>query len=436
MNAENSDIYYRSRIMSADEAVQIIKSGDRVIDGHGAGQPTLLREAMVRKADELENVEVICGFALGESEYCQPEYQGSFIFNSVFNMRPTRQAHWEGRAEFTPAPFSELDRLFTTRLLPDVLFIQVTPPNKQGYVSMGISVDYTRAVVDYAKVVIAQVNKNMPWTYGDALIHVTDIDRFVLGDIPLHEIPIPKKISKIEKSIAKHIASLINDGDTIQTGVGAIPDTVISLLSNHKNIGIHTELASTGIMKMIEKGVINNSKKSIDKGKVVCTMLGGTKEFYNYVDQNPSFELRRSGYVNNPLTIAKQKNMVAMNSAIQVDLLGQVCADMIGPKQFSGVGGQLDFFRGASMADNGKSIVCMPSTAANGTVSRIVPFLDAGAAITDTRYDVMYIVTEYGIADLWGRTNSQRAKELIKIAHPDFQEELEKEYYEKILMVA
>jgi len=432
MNAKESDRYYHSHIMSADDAVRIVKSGDRVLDGHGPGQPTMLREALVRRADELENVEMVCGFALGQAEYCQPKYQKSFVFNSVFNTGPTRRAHWEGRAEFTSSPLSEMDRLFTTRLPADVLFIHVTPPNKNGYVSMGIAVDYTRAVVDHAKVVIAQVNQNMPWTYGDSLIHVTDIDRFVLGDVPIHEIPVPEKISDVEKSIAGHIASLIEDGDTIQTGVGAIPDTVLSLLGNHKDIGVHTELASTGIMKMIEKGVINNSRKTLDRDKVTCTMMGGTRDFYTYVDQNPTFELRRSGYVNNPLIIAQQKNMVAMNSAIQVDLLGQVCADMIGPKQFSGVGGQLDFLRGASMAENGKAIICMPATAANGTISRIVSSLDAGAAVTDTRYDVMYIVTEYGIADLWGRTNRQRARELIQIAHPDFREALEREYYESI----
>jgi len=432
---DNWKSYYNSRIMTADEAVRVIKSGDRVVDGHGPGQPTLLREAMVRRADELENVEVVCGFTLGEAEYCQPKYQKSFVHNSVFNIGATRQAHWEGRADFTASPLSEMDRLFTTRLPVDVLFTHVTPPDENGYVSMGIDVSFTRAVVDSAKVVIAQVNHNMPWTSGDAIIHVTDIDRFVKGDVPIHVIPEPEKISDLDKAIAVHIATLINDGDTIQTGVGAIPDTVLSLLGNHKDIGIHTELGSTGIMKMIKKGVINNSRKTLDPGKVVCTLMGGTREFYDFIDHNPMFEMRRSSYVNSPLVIARQKNMVAMNSAIQVDLLGQVCADMIGPRQFSGVGGQLDFLRGAAMAEGGKSIICMPSTAARGTVSRIVLYLDEGAAVTDTRYDVMYIVTEYGIADLWGRTNNQRAKELIKIAHPNFREQLTKEYYKKIYKV-
>ena len=429
---DNWKSYYNSRIMSADEAVRVVKSRDRVIDGHGTGQPTLLREALIRRADELEKVEVVSGFALGNAEYCRPEYEKNFVHHSVFNNAATRQAHWEARAEFTPAPFSVLDRLFTTKLPVDVLFIQITPPDKDGYVSMGIDVSFTRAVVDTARIVIAQVNNYMPWTFGDSVIHVNDIDYFVEGDVPLHEIPEAEGISDKEKSIANHIASLINDGDTIQTGVGAIPDTVLSLLDNHKDIGIHTELASTGIMKMLEKGVINNSRKSLDAGKVVCTLMGGTRAFYDYVDHNQTFEMHRSGYVNNPLIIARQKNMVAMNSAIQVDLFGQVCADMIGPKQFSGVGGQLDFLRGAAMAEGGRSIICLAATAAKGTISRIVPSLDAGAAVTDTRYDVMYIVTEFGIADLWGKTNRERAKELIRIAHPKFREQLEKDYYEKI----
>lgn len=427
--------YYKSRIVSADEAVRVVKSHDRVVDGHGPGQPTLMREAMVRRAGELQGVEVITGFNLGNAEYCRPEYAKNFVHNSVFNNPTTRQANWEGRAEFTPSQLSEMDRLFTTKLPVDVLFTHVTGPDENGYVSMGIDVSFTRAVLDNAKVVVAQVNRNMPWTYGDGVVHVTDIDQFVEGDVPLPEIPEADNISAVERAIANHIATLINDGDTIQTGVGAIPDTVLSLLGNHKNIGIHTELASTGIMRMIEKGVIDNSRKTLDQGKVVCTLMGGTRAFYDYVDHNPTFEMHRSSYVNSPLVIARQKNMVAMNSAIQVDLFGQVCADMIGPRQFSGVGGQLDFLRGAAMAEGGKSIICLPATAAKGTISRIVSSLDAGAAVTDTRYDVMYIVTEFGIADLWGKTNTARAKELIRIAHPKFREQLEKEYYEKIYRV-
>ena len=253
-----------------------------------------------------------------------------------------------------------------------------------------------------------------------------------MNQVPIGEIPEATKVTEIDTSIANYIATLIHDGDTIQTGVGAVPDTVLSLLGNHKDIGIHTELASTGVMRMIEKGVITNAKKTLDQGKVVATLMGGTREFYDYVDHNPLFVMRKVSYVNNPLIIAQQKNICAMNSALQVDLFGQVCADMMGPKQFSGVGGQLDFLRGAAMAEGGRSIICLPSTAAKGTVSRIVPHLTPGACVTDTRYDVMYVVTEYGIAELWGKTNKERAKALIEIAHPKFREELDKAYFETI----
>jgi 4-hydroxybutyrate CoA-transferase len=272
----------------------------------------------------------------------------------------------------------------------------------------------------------------MPWTYGDTVVPAEMIDFFVAADEELPEIPQPAVISDVDKAIARNVASLINDGDTLQAGVGSVPDTVLSLLENHKNIGIHTELASTGVMQLMEKGVVTNALKTLDPGKVVCTMLGGTKEFYEYADDNPVFELRRCTYTNSPLIIAQQKNMCAMNSAIEVDLYGQVCADMTGYRYFSGVGGQLDFLRGAAMAEGGKSVICLPSTAKKGAVSRIVPLLTEGAAVTDTRFDVMYIVTEYGIADLWGKTIAQRAKELIKIAHPNFREALEKIFKEKM----
>lgn len=423
---------YQKKLISADEAVKFIRSGDRVVYGHAAAQPIVLHDALIRRADELREVEIVHGFALGKADYCDPKYVKSFVHHSVFNNAGTRQAHWEGRAEFTAMPMSELDKWFPLRAPVDVLLTQVTPPDENGYVSMGVSTDYCREIVDHAKIVIAQVNNNMPWTNGEAVVPVTAIDYYVEHDDPIPEIPEPVSISDVDSAIARNIATLINDGDTIQAGVGAVPDTVLSLLSNHKNLGIHTELGSTGIMKLMKKGVITNIKKTLDAGKCICTLMGGTRDFYDFIDHNPDFEMRRCGYVNNPLVIAQQKNIVAMNSALQIDLFGQVCADMIGPKQYSGVGGQLDFLRGAAMAEGGRSIICMPSTAAKGTLSRIVPRLDIGSAVTDSRYDVNYIVTEYGIADLWGKTNNQRAKDLINIAHPNFQEALEKAYYETI----
>lgn len=423
--------YYKAHLTSAEEAISHVKSGDHLIYAHAAAQPAHLHDALLARANELEDVEISYGFALGKQEFCDAQYEGHFRLNSVFVGGPTRQGVWEGKADFTAIHMSQLDRYYAAHGV-DVLLTQVTPPDENGNVSMGVSVDYCRNIVEHAGIVIAQVNHNMPWTGGDAVIPVEKIHYFVEHDEPIGEIPETTKVTEVDTAIANHIATLIHDGDTIQTGVGAVPDTVLSLLSNHKDIGIHTELASTGVMRMIEKGVITNAKKTLDKGKVVATLMGGTREFYDYVDHNPIFEMRPVSYVNNPLVIAQQKNICAMNSALQVDLFGQVCADMMGPKQFSGVGGQLDFLRGAAMAEGGRSIICLPSTAAKGTVSRIVPHLSAGACVTDTRYDVMYVVTEYGIADLWGKTNKERAKALIEIAHPKFREELEKTYFETI----
>lgn len=426
--------YYKSHVVSREEAIGQISPGDHVVYAHAAAQPGYLHDALIAHAGELKDVEISYGFALGKQDFCEPEYQDSFHLNSVFLSAANRQAMWEGRADFTSIHMSQLDRYYKAHGV-DVLLTQVTPPDENGNVSMGVSVDYCRNIVDHAKIVIAQVNNNMPWTYGESVIPVEKIDFFVEYDEPIAEIPETTKVTDNDRAIANYIASLIHDGDTIQTGVGAVPDTVLSLLGNHKDIGIHTELACTGVMRMIEKGVITNAKKSVDKGKVVATLMGGTKEFYDYVSHNPMFEMRKCSYVNNPLVIAQQKNICAMNSALQIDLMGQVCAEMMGPKQFSGVGGQLDFLRGAAMAEGGRSIICMPSTAAKGTVSRIVPMLTPGACVTDTRYDVMYIVTEYGIADLWGKTNKERAEALISIAHPNFREQLERDFYEKMYKI-
>lgn len=423
--------HYHENCRTVDDAMKLIKSGDLIIDGHGCGRSNIFGFALVKRANELKDVQLSTGFNLGDAPHCAPEYEGIFKQRSIYNTAQTRQAHWEGRAIFCPANFSQQERVMAS-WNPDVLFTQITPPDKNGYVSMGISVDFTRAMLDKVKLVIAQVNKSMPWLGGDAVVHASQIDCFVEHDSDLPEILPAEELSETDKAIARNVASLINDGDTLQTGVGAIPDMVLSLLENHRHLGIHTELGSTGIMKLMQKGIVDNTLKTIDNGKVVCTLLGGTREFYSFVDKNPDFEMRKSSYVLNPAIIAQQKNMCAMNSAIQVDLFGQVCSEMIGGKQFSGVGGQLDFLRGAMMAEGGKSIICLPSTASKGTVSRIVSTLDAGTVITDTRYDVMYIVTEYGIADLWGKDNDQRAIELIKIAHPEFREQLEKEFYEKI----
>ena len=424
--------YYKERLVTAEEAVSKVKSGDMLIYGHACSQPKVLMDALLKRKDELQDVRIAYGFSVNEAPFCDPMYEGSFRVHSLFNSYANRRAQWEGRADLTQVNLSEVDKFFGTKFPINVLFIQCTPPDSHGNVSLGISCDYTRVSIDLATVTIAQVNESMPWVYGDTVVPVEKIDFFVEANEELPEIPQPTVISDVDRAIAKNVASLINDGDTIQAGVGAVPDTILSLLENHKDIGIHTELASTGVMQMIEKGVITNAKKTLDPGKVVCSILGGTTEFYQYIDNNPIFQMRKSSYTNSPLVIAQQKNMCAINSALEVDLYGQICADMTGYRVFSGVGGQLDFLRGAAMADGGKSFICLPSTAKKGTVSRIVPLLTEGAAVTDTRFDVMYVVTEFGVADLWGKTVVQRAKELIKIAHPNFRDELEKTFVEKM----
>ena len=423
--------YYKAHCMTVDEAIKLVKSGDLIVDGHGHGRSEIFGPALVKRAAELKDVRLTTGYNVGTAPCCEPEYADIFKYISIFNVAQTRKAHWEGRAEFVPAHFSQLERTFSS-WNPQILFTQVTPPNEDGYVSMGVSVDFTRAMLDVCPLIIAQVNPNMPWTNGDAVIPVTKIHAFVEQESEIPEIPEATTVSETDKAIAGHIAGLVSDGDTLQIGVGSVPDTVLSMLTNHQHLGIHTELGSTGIMKLMKKGVIDNSRKSVDAGKVVCTLMGGTRAFYDFVDHNENFVMRKSSYVLNPAVICQQKNMVAMNSAIEVDLFGQVCSEMIGGKQFSGVGGQVDFLRGAMMAEGGKSIICLPSTAAKGTKSRIVAQLTPGNAVTASRCDVMYIVTEYGVAEMWGKSNTERAKQLIQIAHPNFREELEKDLWNQL----
>ncbi len=420
--------YYKSRCVSAEEAISHIKSGDLILDGHGCGRSDAFNDALLARADELEGVFIDTGWNMGSQPYMDPKYDGHINHSTPFLTPRTKDAYFEGRAIFKPVPFSQHERA-VKYWKPDVLFTHVTPPNEDGYVSMGVSVDYTRTAVDVAKLVIAQVNPNMPWIEGDGVIHVSQIDYFVEKESTIPVVPEAAKISDIDRAIANHCASIINDGDTLQIGVGNVPDTVLQLLENHKHLGIHTELGTTGIMKLMQKGVIDNSRKTLDPGKVVCTLMGGTEEFYKFVDRNPDFQMRRSSYVLNPCTIAQQKNMVSLNAAVEVDLFGQVCSEMVNGKQISGIGGQLDFLRGAMMAEGGRSILCMPSTAAKGTASRIVANLKPGTIVSDSRYDVMYVVTEYGIADLWAKSIEERARQLVNIAHPDFRAQLEEDFW-------
>ncbi|SHG68482.1 4-hydroxybutyrate CoA-transferase [Thermosyntropha lipolytica DSM 11003] len=422
--------YYQERIVPAEEAVKCIKSGDRVVLGHACAEPELLVDAMVKRAEELTDVEIVHMVAMGKAEYCKPEYIKSFRHNALFAGGNTRQAINEGRADYTPVFFHEVPRLFRDKTIEvDVAMVTVTPPDKHGFVSLGISVDYTMQAVLSAKKVIAEVNPNMPYTLGRSCIKVTDIDYFVPVERPIIELK-PPVIGEVEEAIGRHVASLIKDGDCLQLGIGAIPDAILGFLQDKKDLGIHSEMISDGVMHLVEKGVINGRSKNLHPYKIIVNFVMGSKNFYEWLHYNPMVEFHPVDYVNDPFIIAQNDNMVAINSALAVDLMGQVAADMLGNKQFSGVGGQVDFVRGAARSKGGRSIIALPSTAAQGTVSRIVPALGKGQAVTTSRNDVDYVVTEYGIAHLKGLPVRKRAERLISIAAPQFREELERQFKE------
>lgn len=418
------DKIYKSRLASAEDAVKKIKSGNRVVLGHCIGEPPALVEAMIENKNAYENIEIVHMVAMGKGAYVQPGMEKHFRHNAIFVGGVTRKAVNEGRADYTPCFFSQVPRLFKDGYLPvDVLMTQVTPPDKHGYCSLGTSVDYTKPALECASEVIVQVNGFMPRTMGDSFIHVSEIDCFVEDDRELVELK-PPNITSVEKAIGENCANLIEDGSTLQLGIGAIPDAVLLFLKDKKDLGIHSEMFSDGVVELVEAGVITNRRKSIHRGKMIVTFLMGTKRLYEFVDENPTVEMYPVDYVNDPAVIMKNYRMVSINSCVQVDLMGQIASETIGYKQFSGVGGQVDFVRGASMADGGKSIIATLSTAAEGKISRIVPILDQGAAVTTSRNDVHYVVTEYGVAELKGKTLKQRAIALIDIAHPKFREEL------------
>lgn len=418
--------YYKSRICTAEEAVQCIKSGDTVVVGHACAEPQTLTRAMSERYQELENVKVVHRVGQGKSLYVQPKMEGHFRHISLFGGPSTRQAIAEGRADFIPRNISEIPELFTEGYIPlDVALVTVSPPDEHGFCSLGISIDYTLKAAKSAKTIIAQVNNNMPRTHGDSFLRVEEIAYFVPVDEPLIEIPRPE-ITEAEKAIGAYIADLIEDGSTLQLGIGAIPDAILFALKDKRDLGIHTEMFSDGVMELVEAGVINCSKKTLHPNKIVSTFIMGTKDLYEWVDDNAFIEMHSEDYVNDPYVIAQNYKMVSINSALQVDVLGQVAADTLGPRQYSGVGGQVDFIRGVKRA-GGKSIIAMRSTAAGGKVSRIVPALYEGTAVTTTRTDVDYIVTEYGVAELNAKTNQQRLKALIEISHPDFREQIAEE---------
>ena len=423
---------YADKIVSVQEAVSHVQSGDRIVFSHACGEGQYLTDELVNQAERLENVEIVHMVAMGTAPYCQPGMEKHFRHNALFVGGSTRKAVEEGRADYTPCFFHEIPRLFTDGCLPvDVAFIQVSLPDERGYCSFGISVDYTQPAAQAAKLVIAQVNKNMPYTYGNG-IHLKDIDFIVEKDEPLIELP-PPKIGETERKIGEYVASLIHDGDTLQLGIGAIPDAVLSFLGEKKNLGIHSEMFSDGVVDLARKGVITNTKKTTNPGKFVSCFLMVTRILFDFVDHNDVVLIEAVDYTNDPFVVAKIDNIISINSAIQVDLMGQTNSEMIGNRQFSGVGGQVDFVRGASRAKGGKAIIAMPATAAKGKISKIVPLLDEGSAVTTSRNDIDYVVTEFGIASLKGKTLRQRAKALIEIADPKFKasliEEFEKRFH-------
>lgn len=428
--AENMDWkkIYNERVKTAEEAVNFIKSGDRVVVGHATGSPEYLLHKMVENSEAYENVELVHMVAMGDSEYCNPEYEGIFWHRSIFAGGKARKLLAEGKADYTPRNFSEIPSLFQDDVLPvDVALIQVSPPDKTGHVSLGVSVDYTLEAALKAKTVIAEVTSYMPATAGHSFLHVSDIDHFVVSNAPVIELP-PPRIGDVEKAIGENVAKLINDGDCLQLGIGAIPDATLTFLTEKKDLGIHSEMISDGVMTLVEKGVITGRRKTLHKNKIVITFAMGTAKFYRWLDNNPMIEMYPVDYCNDPCVIAKNDNLISINSAISVDLLGQVAADMLGTKQFSGVGGQVDFVRGARMSKGGKSIIALPATAAKGTKSRLVAGLEPGQAVTTSRNDVDYVVTEFGIAALSGKSVRERAKALIAIAHPDFRDQLKEDF--------
>ncbi len=417
-----------AKTTTAADAVNVIKSGDRVfIHGIGAA-PQRLIEAMTDRSNELKGVEIVHLHTEGKARYAEPQFADNFRVNAFFVGANVRQAIKEGRGDYIPIFLSEIPGLFRKRVLPlNVALIHVSPPDKHGFCSLGVSVDIARAAVECADHVIAQVNPNMPRTHGDALVSVDDIDALVHVDDAIPEAPIPE-LSEIDHSIGRYIAEMVEDGATLQMGIGSIPNAVLAALTGHRNLGIHTEMFSDGLIPLVESGVVNGDRKVKHPGKIVAGFVMGTRRVYDFIDDNPQVLMLDIAYVNDTSVIRRNPKVTAINSALEVDLTGQVCADSIGTYQYSGVGGQMDFIRGASLSEGGKPIIALPSTTSRGE-SKIVPFLKPGAGVVTTRANVHYIVTEYGVANLYGKNLRQRAAELIQIAHPEHRESLSAEMY-------
>lgn len=425
---EDWKVLYASKLMTADEAVRQIPDGSRVFFGHAANEPPVLVDALVRNYEQYKDVEIVHWVPMGKGEYCDPKMKGHLRHNAMFVGGPTRKAVQEGRADYTPFFFHQSTRFFSDGTFPiDVAMVSVTPPDKHGYVSLGVSVGGTKPACLNAKMVIAQVNDQMPRTMGESFLHVSQLTCCVEASTPLPELG-GGTIGEVEEAIGRNVASLVEDGSTLQLGIGTIPDAVLKFLGDKKDLGIHSEMFSDGVVELAEAGNITNQKKTLHRGQSVATFLMGTRRLYDYVDNNPAVAMYPVQYVNDPYVIAQNDNLVSINSCVQIDLMGQVVSTSVGLRQISGVGGQIDFVRGANMSKGGRAIMAMPSTTGKGKVSKIVPFLDPGSAVTTTRNDVNYVITEYGIAQLRGKTLRQRAEALIEIAHPDFRDALREEY--------
>lgn len=418
---------YQRKLTTAEQAVKAINSGDHVYIHSNAAAPGALIDAMVARAPELKNVTILHILTLGEAPYANPRYADSFSIHALFIGPNIRQAVNEGRADYMPVFLSEIPHLFISGQIPvDVCLIQVSPPDAHGYCSYGVSVDCTIAARKRARTVIALVNKQMPRTLGRSFVHVSRLDYIVETDTALPELE-PDMPTDIERAIGNNVASLVDDGATLQLGIGAIPNAVLNCLNKKKDLGVHSEMLSDGIVDLIECGAVTNDRKTVLPGKLAVSFVLGTRRLYDFVDNNPLVEFQTSDYINDPYIISQNYKMTSINSALQIDLTGQVAADCRGPYLYSGFGGQVDFIRGASRCKDGKAIIAMPSTARNGTISRITASLAPGTGVVTSRADVHYVVTEYGIAHLFGKTLKQRTAALIDIAHPDFRESLEKD---------
>jgi acetyl-CoA hydrolase len=421
---------YRSRVTTGDEAVKVIKSGDRVYLHPGCAVPEILVDAMVGRAPELHDCEIIHVLSVGKAKYTEPEMASHFRHTALFIGKNVRDAVNEGRADFVPVFLSEISGLFYSgEIKIDVALIHVSPPDEHGFCSFGVGVDVTKSATEVAKVVIAQVNHSMPRALGDSFIHVSKIHKAVEVDVPIMELPqiepdATEEELQVFKKIGENISDLIEDGSTLQLGIGKIPDAVLMSLEGKKDLGIHSEMFSDGVIKLAEDGIITNEKKSLHPGKMVAGFVLGSKKLFDFIHNNPIAEFHPTHYVNDPFVISQNKKMVAINSAIQIDLTGQVCADSIGYNFYSGFGGQVDFIRGAARSEGGKPIVALPSTAKDGAISRIAVHLTEGAGVTTSRGDVHYVATEFGVVNLHGKKISERVKALVSIAHPKFREEL------------